>query len=500
MIRRASAWGAPGAALGVLLASAVTSVVLVSCSTHDDAAPTLSRDALVDPQTCKGCHPTQFTEWSGSMHAYASTDPVFLAMNKRGQRETNGALGSFCVNCHAPQAVRDGVTTDGLNLDSVPAKLKGVTCFFCHTVDAIEGTHNAALHSSSEPVMRGAFADPIANAGHAAVYSTLHDRDHAESAQFCGACHDVTTDHGANIERTLAEWQASVFSQSGGATCAQCHMEQSTTLGPVSTIAGSPNRRLHGHSFAAVDVALDDTFPEQAAQRAKVKALLDTTLQTALCVESVGATSAIRVLVDNVAAGHGVPSGSAQDRRVWFEVVATKGSDVLYQSGHVADGVSPLTTPDADLWLLRECMFDGSNNPVRMFWEAASADGQQLPAPTTFNALDPAFYKTHIVQTFPRGAGATFSGVPDKVTLRVRLQPIGLDVLDDLIASGDLSPDVRNKMPTYDLGLQPILEWTPDAATLEYVDERVPVRCVSTTNFNVTADKTPAPSGGRCSP
>ena len=51
------------------------------------------------------------------MHAFASRDPVFRAMNQRGQRETNGELGDFCVKCHAPMAVLDKQTTDGLNLD-----------------------------------------------------------------------------------------------------------------------------------------------------------------------------------------------------------------------------------------------------------------------------------------------------------------------------------------------------------------------------------------------
>ena len=63
------------------------------------------------------------------MHAYASTDPVFLAMNQRGQRETNGELGSFCVQCHAPMALRTGATTDGLNLKTLPEHLQGVTLF-----------------------------------------------------------------------------------------------------------------------------------------------------------------------------------------------------------------------------------------------------------------------------------------------------------------------------------------------------------------------------------
>ena len=42
---------------------------------------------------------------------------------------------------------------------------------------------------------------------------------------------------------------------------------------------------------------------------------------------------------------------------------------------------------------------------------------------------------------------------PDRlrVSLRVRIQPIGLDVLDDLIGSGHLVADARDKMPTFTL-------------------------------------------------
>src|SRR5882672_9062564 len=109
------------------------------------AAPLLSPSALQDPAACQGCHPTQFAQWSGSMHAHASEDPVFLAMNKRGQRETNGSLGNFCVKCHAPVAVQQKLTTDGLNLATLPAPTKGVTCFLCHSTVAVDGTHDNPL-------------------------------------------------------------------------------------------------------------------------------------------------------------------------------------------------------------------------------------------------------------------------------------------------------------------------------------------------------------------
>ena len=85
-----------------------------ACTAETESEPVyLDKAAMMDPATCGECHQTHLTQWSGSMHAYASKDPVFLAMNARGQRETNGELGSFCVQCHAPMALRTGATTDG---------------------------------------------------------------------------------------------------------------------------------------------------------------------------------------------------------------------------------------------------------------------------------------------------------------------------------------------------------------------------------------------------
>jgi hypothetical protein len=90
-------------------------LLLAACA--DDPPQYLSRERLLEPETCAGCHPDHYREWSGSMHAYAANDPVFLAMNARGQRDTGGALGDFCVRCHAPMALAEGLTSDGTNLE-----------------------------------------------------------------------------------------------------------------------------------------------------------------------------------------------------------------------------------------------------------------------------------------------------------------------------------------------------------------------------------------------
>jgi len=479
----------------------MAAVLLVACG---GGTSFKSREELLDSQTCKECHQDHYREWSGSMHAYASDDPVFLAMNARGQRETEGQLGPFCVKCHAPMALREGATTDGLDLASVAAPLKGVTCFFCHSVNSVEGTHNNPLGLADDLVMRGEYDDAVDNDAHRSAYSPLHDRDQADSAALCGTCHDIVVDESAAIERTYTEWQASVFSQAGGATCGQCHMDQSPNLRPIADADNVAARRFHSHMFPAIDVALTPDFPEADAQREAVTKFLDTTLQSALCVVPTSGGAAIRVVLDNVAAGHGFPSGSAQDRRVWAEVIAYQGEEAIYGSGVVPEAQPVTVEPDPDLWLLRDCMLDADGAPVSMFWQAQDYETNQLPAQTTFDPNDPDFYKTHVVQFYPREPTALLDFIPDRVTLRVLVQPMGLEVLDELVESGDLAADVASRMPTYevDLGDGPILEWTAETADQQYIDEDInqPAQCISLTNLNAGADKVPAVNHSACQP
>ena len=463
----------------------------------------LSRDQMLDPQSCAKCHQDHVTEWSGSMHAYASDDPVFLAMNKRGQRETNGQLGTFCVKCHAPMAVLENATQNGLDLAQVPQKLKGVTCYFCHSVASVAGTHNNPLELATDLVMRGEYSDPVASDAHDSVYSSFHDRDHADSAKLCGSCHDIVVNEHAAIERTFSEWQASVFAGAAGATCGQCHMDKSAHPRPIADAPNVFARDYHSHAFPGIDRALVPGWPEIDAQQAAIKTFLSSTLQSAVCVVQAGAASQIRVVLDNVAAGHGFPSGSAQDRRVWTEVVAYKGDTMIYQSGVVAAGKPPTENPDPDMWMLRDCMLDTQQMPVEMFWQADSYETNQLPAQVTFDQTDPRFFMTHIVQDFPRAAATGLGDVPDRVTLRVHVQPMGLDVLDSLVASGDLDASVRDAMTTYDidLGAGPTLEWTAATANGTFLDPSgFPASCITLTNLNVASDKVRATDHAHCTP
>lgn len=485
-----------------LLACTIVTATVVGCGNETEVppGPVLTAEELKDPQKCATCHPDHYREWSGSMHAYAAEDPVFIAMNARGQRETGGELGDFCVKCHAPMAVLEGATRDGLDLAEVPAHLKGVTCYFCHSVTAVTGTHNNPLTIADDGVMRAGIADAVATSAHETAYSPLLDRNTAESSQLCGSCHDVVTPLGGHIERTLEEWQGTLFSHSNSRlSCGQCHMDGREGL--AAEAEGVKLRRVHSHAMPGVDVALTP-FPEMEAQKAAIQASLDTTLQAVLCVRGPGSPGAtIQVVLDNVGAGHLWPSGAVQDRRAWVEVIAHANGAPIYQSGVVAEGQSVSQLDDPDLWWMRECLLDSNDKPVSMFWEAAGFDSNQLPGPTTSVQSDPAFYFTHVFRNYPRETSvpAALETPPDRVTMRVRMVPVGLDVLDELVASGDLDAKVKEAMPVFTL--KPTeLEWTAQTATLEYPDQGVLVSCVTaglTTGPNFAQ---PAPETSKCGP
>src|SRR5689334_12143190 len=97
-------------------------IAMAACSQgpkNDPPQPetTFTIEQLKDPETCKDCHPKQYQEWSGSMHAYATDDPLFVAMNKMGQEEAK--IGPFCVKCHAPMAVHEGMNDGAVELDKL---------------------------------------------------------------------------------------------------------------------------------------------------------------------------------------------------------------------------------------------------------------------------------------------------------------------------------------------------------------------------------------------
>ncbi len=421
--------------LGLLMAS-----TLLACGADRVEPKTLDRDALMDPESCKDCHQTHYDEWSGSMHAYAADDPVFLAMNARGQRESNGELGDFCVQCHAPMAVRTGATTDGSNLADLPQHLKGVTCYFCHTAQAVEGSHNNPIALANDDVLRAAISDPLDNPAHHSGYGKLLDRDDRQSSDMCGSCHDIVSPTNVHLERTYEEWKQTLFGNDALPVplgCGNCHMPSKT--GPAADFEGVGVRELHDHRMAGVDVAITP-FPFADEQRELVKDELDSTLIAQLCVSAPLADTPVDVRIENAFAGHNFPSGAAADRRAWVEIIGYKDDVEIFSSGVVAADEAVASKDDA--WIFRDEVFDADGKEALMFWQAHSVESNLLPQAKTNDPFeDHSKRRSYTI--------ALDAGVPNRVSLRLLLRPMGREIVQSLVDSGDLDASHLDSIETF---------------------------------------------------
>ena len=143
---------------------------------------------------------------------------------------------------------------------------------------------------------------------------------------------------------------------------------------------------------------------------------------------------------------------------------------MIYESGVIADDEieeKPEGDPnyDRNLWLFRDRIYGDDGTGVHMFWDAASYQNYTLPPAVTATR--------HTLMTRYDIPPAQVA----RVTARLRIRPMGLDVLQDLIDSGHLDPAIAEQMPTFTL-YGAVLEWkrgdTPQGTLTQ---QPVPLRC-----------------------
>jgi hypothetical protein len=373
-------------------------------------------------------------------------------------------------------AAIDARTKDGLDLARLPDKERGVSCYFCHNVTGIEDDHNGKLHLANDTVMRGPLRDPKPPYAHPAEFSELFDDARPKGSAMCGSCHDIVTPTGVHLERTFQEYRSGIFSKSATGeppafnSCPGCHMPGQQAF--AATLPGLSVRNVHEHLWPGIDLPLTK-FPNSDALHSAVE---DCELRLAVSFFTLEVTPPdLFTFQIETNAGHNQPSGAAQDRRMWLEVLAyDEGGKLLDQvsSGAIAEGEiedKPEGDPKRDphLVLFRDRIYDAQGKPVHMFWQpeksAAHPDGYEstvLPAATSTYVEG----KHAVLKQF-RLQGP--KGLPARVTARLRIRPIGMDVLRDLVESGDLDPAIVSKMPTLTFGAQ--IDWTPEKGVMKTV-------------------------------
>ena len=440
---------------------------------------------LEDPSTCMQCHPQHYTQWSGSMHAYASDDPVFVAMHARGQRETGGQLGTFCVQCHAPMAVVLGIVDDtnaaSFDPTALPATARGITCYFCHDVKSVAADHNNGLVLALDQTMRGGAPNPAETPAHDSLYDTTIISGDNNNSSMCGSCHDVVTPSPPSpasvaLERTYQEWQTTFFSAPNDPlhhlSCGNCHMVASRDViaqGPGLNVSTRDNG-YHDHFFPGIDQALTP-WPQMDTMATEIASILNPAVNITgatpitgppipggICVVPLGGGE-ITVRMDSQSVGHRWPSGASQDRRAWLEVIAYDASNnVLFQSGIVPDGMDPEDVADPNLFGLWDRIFKSDGTPAHFFWEVATEDIELLKAPVTLDPNDPAFDHSS-TKVFPIGA---LSAQVDHITARILIRPLNLALMNLLVQSGDLDASLPSQLQTLVTGTggTPFRTWT----------------------------------------
>lgn len=425
----------------------------------DEPAMALTTEELMDPKACKDCHPKHYKEWASSMHAYSTKDPIFRAMNARGQEETNNELGEFCVNCHAPLATRLNLvsTASDEELDALDPEFASVNCYFCHNVagfvenpDPNAPPSNNPLQLAMDDVMRGGLKDPVKPPAHDVAYSPLMDGDLLDSSDMCGPCHDIVTPLGFHLEQTYAEWKTTVFadpkkSPANQSSCTRCHMNGIQGLAAETNTVQVGSRLIHEHLFVGLDVALTDDHPDRDAQMRAIEcAVRNSSLSITKLLPGLDGSLLITTETD---VGHAFPSGATQDRRVWLDIKIVDRMGNERRIGLVPDGMSVVDAAElpenGDMKTFFHELLDADGNVTHDFWEGVDRRGGLVKPPSEGDHA-----VLNMLKLFELGAPEPFW--PARIEVTAYARPLGYDVVEDLLETGHLKdPTVIDKIPTF---------------------------------------------------
>jgi hypothetical protein len=314
-------------------------------------------DEFLDPGTCAGCHMDIYNQWKGSMMANAWRDPVFIAVYKsyleRSETDHEKEETAMCSRCHTPVGYLSDAGARYLTGELSTAGKAGVYCDVCHRVARSAGVGNGAfILDHGKPGTKYGPRDDSKSPFHETQYSELHTR-----SELCGMCHDVAHAHNIMpIENTYTEWRTSPYNTGDPATsthCQDCHMRQTPDVAAtgITPLPDSPGfaapeamggkRRTHvwqhwfvGGNATTTELLKNAQWAKMARDR--LSKAVKISIQEPGNPARSGGILRFEVRVENVGAGHYLPTGLTYVRQMWLHVTARdKEGKILYESGAV---------------------------------------------------------------------------------------------------------------------------------------------------------------------
>jgi len=284
--------------------------------------------------TCKGCHDQIVAQHLASEHERSFTNPAFQAQYQKDllpKAATDPHLlaeARECIACHEPVTY----ATKGpglLSLQAIDPEMNGVTCDICHSMTGYRDARPQNGNYIVEPSDRK--LGPFKGEGdwhH--TYSELQT-----NSDICAVCHEAVNRHGLRIKATFTEWQESAFAQQG-VHCQDCHMNFdgfltagkprfSSGKAASMSIGSAPQReRLYTHQFPG------------AHSKTQIEGAITLAIETLPPHDPQNPSLALDVTVDNSRTGHSMPSGSADLRLLWLEVMVRTGDESIGQPAVIA--------------------------------------------------------------------------------------------------------------------------------------------------------------------
>jgi len=298
----------------------LVAVFLSLAATHpsgDAALGTQPYDKFQPNEECAQCHQHLARQYSGSMmaksftHSWDEAEYYQLALPHSEKVTKVAGIKAGCNGCHAPLAFLAGDIPPKPPAENTRAN-EGVSCDVCHSITGFEGDTPFNFNFTVDPGSKK-------QGTRAGVESPGHDinvNPFLSTAEFCGTCHNEKDPWGLWVKATHLEWKISPQGR-GGITCQQCHMPASAG-NSAPDVGGEDHPDIRQHLFHG----------------AHFNDMLNGSVQVGLnAMESSlspGSRLELEAIIMNTKAGHMIPSGSAEERVVWLDVVATDASGKDY--------------------------------------------------------------------------------------------------------------------------------------------------------------------------
>jgi truncated hemoglobin YjbI len=316
--------------------------------------------------TCAGCHPKQYEDWQGSMHAQAFRDPIYLGELNLAVKAVGKGITKQCEGCHTAAAVVSGDLPEEFDFKKLSDLAKaGVSCDVCHSIkrhthwetpshEPENGSYVLSPGRKDEKTGKvtltkyGPFPpyDGCGGGFHECVESPLHLR-----AELCAGCHQVFhyNEH-TPLEHTYNEWKKGIYAVKG-IQCQDCHMVDIETFKRSADTFQKPKRSEYRHLFNGANFTMyfleelrakklgDAKLAANAKEKfdmavARLQAAAD--LDITPVYDENGELSKVKVRVWNKRCGHALPTSLTNIRQMWLEATATdENGKVELKSGYI---------------------------------------------------------------------------------------------------------------------------------------------------------------------